>query len=136
MVAIQGGICSSKKAKFAYSAPSQIAQSATVRIVAKSADKTGEAAFEVMPASVAIDITPKTASVAAGGSVALHRQGNGRPNLACLAGRDSRSRRCRRRILCPSSVQDVQRVIVLAYSLDSNSTAGIAIAHVTVGSSS
>ena len=122
--------------QWTYSAPSQIAHSATVRIVAKSADKTGEAAFEVMPASVAIDITPKTASVAAGGSVRFAAKATGDLTwlawpVGTVAADDAGAA-----YSAPSSVQDVQRVIVLAYSLDSNSTAGIAIAHVTVGSSS
>ena len=75
--------------QWTYSAPSQIAQSATVRIVAKSADKTGEAAFEVMPTSVAIDITPKTASVAAGGSVRFTAKATG--DLTGLPGRSGQS---------------------------------------------
>jgi len=118
--------------QWTYSAPSQIAHSATVRIVAK----TGEAAFEVMPTSVAIDITPKTASVAAGGSVRFTAKATGDLTwlawpVGTVAADDAGAA-----YSAPSSLQDVQRVIVLAYSLDSNSTARIAIAHVTIGSSS
>jgi hypothetical protein len=120
--------------QWTYSAPKQIAKSATVRIVAKNAGKVGEATFSLI-SNVAIMIAPPTANVAAGGAVKFTASGADELTwmawpVGSVSTDDSGAT-----YSAPAGTQGVQRVIVLAYAVDDDDAAGIAIAHVTIGSS-
>jgi hypothetical protein len=123
--------------QWTYAAPSQVTSPSLVNVVATSVDKskTGKAQFKLMPSSVAIDITPASADIAPGGSASFTVKGA--DNLTWMAwpvgtitGDDAGAK-----YSAPADTQGVQRVRVIAYSVNPETGAKLGIAHVKIASS-